>query len=111
MAGQTSLLYFILLFHFGTGAVLRARLPEELSPHVALLSSARPFPFDDHIDTTISSIGSANKYILTFYQNLLDGHSLSEAAQTNEKAKLDEVNTIRSIVPKGEYYGYLDVRS
>lgn len=107
MAGQICLLYSILLFHFGTAAVLRARLPEELSPHVALLSSARPFPSDEQKDTAISSIGSSNKYILTFYQNLLDGHSLSEAAQTNEKAKLDEVNTIRSIAPKGEYHGYL----
>lgn len=104
MAKHTTIIVYFLLFLLQSviGAVLQVRFSDELSPHVLLLSSARPFPVDEHMDTEVPPMGNDNKFILTFYQNLLDGHSLPRAAQMKSNTQLEEANTIRSMTPEGE---------
>ncbi|XP_062613353.1 nodal-like [Saccostrea cucullata] len=103
MAKLTLLTKFSLLLHSVIGATLRDNLHGLSSPHVSLLSSTRPFPLNEHLEGAMPSLGNANKFMLTFYQNLVDGHSLSKAAQSNIDIK-GEVNTIRSIAPQDDVF-------
>ncbi|XP_048758968.2 nodal homolog 2-A-like [Ostrea edulis] len=100
MAKLSFLTNFTLFLHSVFGATVKEHFSEDFSPHVSLLSSAKPFPLDEHLDGTAQLSSTSTKFISTFYQNLLDGHSLSQAAQTRNN--LGDVNTIRAIAPTGD---------
>lgn len=99
MAKLSFLTNFTLFLHSVFGATVKEHFSEDLPPHVLLLSSAKPFSLDEHLDGTAHVSSNVTKCIATVFQNLEDGHSLPQAAQTRNN--LRDVNTMRAIAPTG----------